>query len=663
MRNQIVFFISVLFLLLNGTANAQIDSLKFMEADADDISLSDLLNVKVTVASKQALTQRESPGIISVVSEREIRNSGARDMIDVLRLVPGISFNSDVQGVVGITMRGNWANEGKVLLLLDGQEMNEILYASLQFGNHYDVNQIKRVEIIRGPGSSIYGGYAEMGVINIITKSGSDLNGIQGNATYGQLSDSYGRLNYSLMAGKKIKDFEFSVSGFTGSAQRSNAVYTDFYGAQANMKNNSTLTPANINVGMSYKDLKVRVIYDNYKNKTVSLFDGVDPNVPTFSYKTLLGDIRYDWKISKKLTITPRFTYLFQDPWSTTKDSNEAFQILAQKYTGSVTVNYAINEKINWLNGVEYFDESGRNKIAAYTPYFASNNSDNIAYKTLSAYSQILVKSKIVNITAGGRFLNHSQFGTAFSPRVGLTKIINDFHFKLLYSKAFRAPSILNVALADNIKPEKTDVLELELGYKLSDKMLLTLNLYDINLKKPIIYYYDAVLDEEKYINAGKTGSRGIEAEYKYSDKWGYLTLNYSYYSTAGKNNVQLYQVAGVKNSLAGFANHLANLNASVNIYKGFSINPSMSFVGERYAYTSIASDSTPVAEKLNPMVLFNLYLNVNDFFTKGLTIGAGVYDLLDQRYSYVQAYNGGLPPLPGTGREIVVRLSYKLGL
>ena len=88
-----------------------------------------------------------------------------------------------------------------------------------------------------------------------------------------------------------------------------------------------------------------------------------------------------------------------------------------------------------------------------------------------------------------------------------------------------------------------------------------------------------------------------------------------------------------------------------------------MSFVGERYAYTSIASDSTPVAEKLNPMVLFNLYLNVNDFFTKGLTIGAGVYDLLDQRYSYVQAYNGGLPPLPGTGREIVVRLSYKLGL
>ena len=219
------------------------------------------------------------------------------------------------------------------------------------------------------------------------------------------------------------------------------------------------------------------------------------------------------------------------------------------------------------------------------------------------------------------------------------------------------------VALADGIKPEKTDVLELELGYMLSSKMFLTVNLYDINLKKPIIYYYDDVLNQEKYGNFGKTGSRGIEAEYKFADKWGYLTLNYSYYSTAGKNSVASYEISGVKNSLVGSSNHLANLNASFNLYKGLSVNPSASFIGERYAFTSVDTSGTPLASKLDPLLLFNLYFNYNNFLTKGLTFGAGIYDILNQRLSYIQAYNGGLPPLPGTGRELVVRLSYKIGL
>ncbi|HEX7413290.1 MAG TPA: TonB-dependent receptor plug domain-containing protein, partial [Bacteroidia bacterium] len=155
-----------------------IEQLLSLKAHGIPSELEKLINSLISVASKKPLNVRESPSIVTLVTADEIKNSGARDLVDVLRLVPGIDFGMDVEGVVGIGMRGNWAHEGKVLLLLDGQEMNEILYATTQFGNHFPIDQIKKIEIIRGPGSAIYGGYAEYGVINIVTKQGGDINGI-----------------------------------------------------------------------------------------------------------------------------------------------------------------------------------------------------------------------------------------------------------------------------------------------------------------------------------------------------------------------------------------------------------------------------------------------------------------------------------------------------
>ncbi len=239
-------------------------------AAIDTMSLESLLNVKesgisseleavinsrMDVASRKSVGQRKSPGIVTLITQEEVEKSGARDLIDVLRLVPGIDFGVDVQGVVSIGMRGDWAHEGKVLLLLDGQEMNEILYSTIQLGNHFDVSQIKRIEIIRGPGSAIYGGFAEYLVISIITKSGEDLKGITASATYAQTQKALGYRDVSLSIGQKIKDFSFSLAGFIGQGNRSDGTYTDFSGNSYTMAGNSNLNPENINLGISYKGL------------------------------------------------------------------------------------------------------------------------------------------------------------------------------------------------------------------------------------------------------------------------------------------------------------------------------------------------------------------------------------------------------------------------
>src|SRR5690606_17915908 len=92
------------------------------DEDLQSLTLEDLLDVKTEVTGKRAVSTRSASGIVSVLTEEDIVNSGARDLIDLLRTVPSISFGFDVQGVAGIGARGLWAHEGKSLLIIDGIE-------------------------------------------------------------------------------------------------------------------------------------------------------------------------------------------------------------------------------------------------------------------------------------------------------------------------------------------------------------------------------------------------------------------------------------------------------------------------------------------------------------------------------------------------------------
>ena len=167
------------FMLLTLVFNCTAIVLSFGQIDTNTTStlLEFDLEQLVTTPSKVKFTQQESPGIVTVITDKDIQLQGANDLISVLKLVPGFSFHVDVSGVVGVGMRGIWGHEGKVLFMIDGQEMNELLFGNLALSGHYDVTQIKRIEVVRGPGSSVYGGFAELGVVNIITKSAEDVNG------------------------------------------------------------------------------------------------------------------------------------------------------------------------------------------------------------------------------------------------------------------------------------------------------------------------------------------------------------------------------------------------------------------------------------------------------------------------------------------------------
>jgi outer membrane cobalamin receptor len=244
-----------------------LDSLLNLSAFTAESDLQKALNKNLTVSSSKALTTRETPAIISLITAEEIQNAGARDLTDILRLVPGFDIGQDLQFVMGIGLRGNWANEGKVLVMMDGQPFNDLLYQTVAVGNRFPVDAIERIEIIRGPGSAIYGGSAEYGVINIITKAAESLNGVAVYGTAGFHSNAIGRTNGGIMLAKKAQDFSWDISLFKGKGIVSDRTYQDLYQVEPpqNLGRTTTADPMNISVGLKYKGFSWRTMYDQFQ--------------------------------------------------------------------------------------------------------------------------------------------------------------------------------------------------------------------------------------------------------------------------------------------------------------------------------------------------------------------------------------------------------------
>ena len=670
-RNKFIsikMFLGFLLIFVFQTGYSQQDTLS--AKDLLSMSFAELLDIEISVASKKAMTQRESPAIVSVITQTDIQNSGARDMVDVLRLVPGIEFGIDVQGTVGLSMRGNWGHEGKVLLMIDGQEFNELCYSTVVYGNHFPVDNIKRIEIIRGPGSSIYGGFAELGVINIITENSEDINGVKAVVNYGHTGES-GRSNVGLSAGKKIDDFEFSLSGFYSDGNRSDRDYTDVFGDTYSMKDNSDLTSLMINTGLKYKDLSIRFIYDDYKVKSRDFFYTNASKAYSYNFVSMLGEIKYDWKVNDKLTLTPKFNYISSSPWTSLDECAPGdnmyfnFNRTITKLRPSLTALYDINDDFNIIAGAEYTEETGKISSDDWLgPYYDSK--DELSFGNFAAFAQGIIQTDFVNMTVGIRADIHSEFGAAFAPRIGFTKAFDKFHAKLLYSMAFRSPGIENVNNAflnadgePDIEPEKTQVFEIEAGYKLTKNMLLTANVYYINIDNTIVYFIDGsgILG---YKNVDVSGTEGFDLEYKLKQKWGYINLSYSFYSAKGINKVPDYQVPNEEAPMLGTPQHKVTLNSSFNLYKGLSLNPSLAYLGKRYAYTTYDPASFDVVLKeMDAIMLLNVFINYRDLGVEGLNLGIGAYNLLNADYDYIQPYNGWHAPYPGKGMEFIIKLSY----
>lgn len=720
--------------LLSAMYDMSLDQLDSLKATGHvPTELEKLLNSMIAVASKKTMTYRHAPNIITLITKEEIMKMGARDLIDVLRQVPGFHLVLDQEGKVGLGVRGNVGSDGKVLLLIDGQMMNEVYGGTFALGNHFPVDLIEKIEIIRGPGSAIYGGFAAYGVINIITKEQTGL--ILG-GTVGQWTDTdrRARETYYGSIGTKWDGGKLNFSYYGGTGQRSEAEQFAYFnynglsinptgvGRVASLADNSALNPQFYNAHLQLGNFHIRNITDLYQVQDASIVTPEGNRPFTQMLRSNNTELKYELNMFKKrFQIIPKVQLGVQAPQlNVPMDSTLELPRLNQlsfRALANATLNWDITHRINFTGGAETWmdaaDYETLNDVVNVTDSFAVYNA--------AIFGQLVILTDFVNITAGLRYDNYilpnvfadSSFESsyeAYAPRIALTKRFGSgrtWHVKLLGSGAFRAPSIGNVIQAfdgtyevDNasgslvnvgkeIEPEQSLVLEAEIGKQINQDMILTANFFRVHTQNPIVYHF---YQDEKiantfgdkrglfvYQNFPSSGSYGLELDFRYHRKWGHFNANYSYYSVEDNAVPAPYAVSSFAfnpedrqvlrdNLTLGFPKHKVNVNLGLNLTRKISVNLTGTYLSERYGYEMIPAsmepfDFTGQLRTYPQQFLVNGYINYQNFIIRGLTIGAGVYDVFNQQTPFVQPFFGLNPSLPGPSREVVIKASFDLNL
>lgn len=443
-----------------------------LESSADalmDMSLDDLMNVTVTTTSKTAEKISAAPGVISVMSNAEMKRFGARTLKDVLMRMPSINMSTTyLTDRSCVSIRGDQINAAAnhILLLINGRPVREAEEGGIkgEMFESFPVATIDRIEVIRGPGSVLYGSNAFSGVINVITKKPSD------NKTSLAVHGGYpGDANVTANAA-----YQFGELGLVLGAQYKNDKPWDVR-YQANATQFRDFTINNTGIGsyaeLSIKGLKLMSSYNQWEN-----FYAMQKYIPSPPAGPVAGKHAYGDGLWQKLFNDLGYSHKFSDVWDLTAnvtltnswltiDSFPAPHRKSYDLTGEVTTFIHPTENMNIIigllgNRVQGKEESGLplsttldTNQNAFSGYIQGD------YRFLTQFKAIagLQANKAVGIDVD------------FNPRVGLIWAPDDIvNVKALFSNAFRAPSMMELYLkhptlvgTSNLKPEKVQTIDL----------------------------------------------------------------------------------------------------------------------------------------------------------------------------------------------------------
>lgn len=209
-------------------------------ADLTELSIEELMNIEVTSVSKRAQKFTETSAAVFVITHEDIRRSGVTSIADALRMAPGVQVGRVDANKWAISIRGfNSLYANKLLVLIDGRSV----YTPLDAGVDWDeqdtlLEDIDRIEVIRGPGGALWGANAVNGVINIITKSAKDTQGLMATGGYGSLERGFGAIRWGGRAGDdfyyrlytKFFDREGVIKSPAGSVERRSSEWESLRG-------------------------------------------------------------------------------------------------------------------------------------------------------------------------------------------------------------------------------------------------------------------------------------------------------------------------------------------------------------------------------------------------------------------------------------------------
>lgn len=529
----------------------------------------------------------KSPGSITVVTAEEIKDMGARDIMDVLERVPGISvyrgaYNTRIQ-VRGILR----TSSQDVLMMVNGFPVtNNYIGSGIWVYNSLSVEQLQRVEVVRGPASSLYGANAFSAIINVITKSAADIDGLEAHQSIGSNNHrktlvQYGKIFESGLELTAFADF-LETDGFSGTVEADRQTIFDGI-----LGTNSSLAPGETNnrerklhlgMNMKYEGFFIDTMWtDRVRGPNVGIFDALNESSALDQQDGFIN-LGYDWQVNRNLVITPNFYYHFnrmsnrieylppgglffqnvnnpgagvlaipdglESVYNVTNE-RKGFELrgdwrLQDNYRLAFGFNYEymkqsdVSEDGNFYflpNGDLVLNDGEKRVDKAYT----FNRSADRTFKAF--YVENLIDlTDTLRLTLGGRYDHYSDFGGTLNPRASVIwEFSPGWDLKLQYARAFRAPSFYElynnqpfVMGNPTLDPEIIDSYEASISGQITRDLHVIATLFHNEIKGTIEEEHRPAMIQ--FENSERIRINGFELEGKYNlGRGSYLMANYTY--------------------------------------------------------------------------------------------------------------------------------------
>ena len=643
-----LFSICMLFFVCVNYADAQeMDSLKVKELYK--MSLQELMDIQVVSASKKAQKLTEAPATIYVITADDIKKMSATSIPDLLRSVPGLDVIGANAGLTDVGGRGlNLFENSKLLILVDGQRINDDYIGNTRWTElPVFLDDIKRIEIILGPMSALYGANSFGGMINIITKSIEKEQTLKANICYGEKETQIYNLGYE----RKFGDFGFRL---TAGWEKSEG-----WGNRDSTKINEDVLLVNgqnakIKDWYELSKIAFKAEYQLAENAGISLNSGITfgdiaipdlktPEVNNYTpVKNVHASLRYHVPVSEKSNLIVTYSTIYS------KKNTTGLEATTKSYNGEIQYSVPLGRYNYIATGI----------FGEYAECDALYTEDKVSDNLYGFYIQDEFRpiEKII-ITGGIRYDKYSTLSGVFSPRLTLMWLpIKDHKLCVSAGHAFRKPSFLENYASRELyggivyglqkgnntedgEPEIIRSVNIDYSGKISDKILYRGS-----------YFYNYV---HHLIIAGTT------------EPWGTYSWAYGFYNVDGKITINggEIEIRGIfTNYLQGFANisyqKINNeiedvINFSIpkikynagllwDFRKGFSGSAILHYVGEKKSQSSIFHNDEFHFLKIDPYTTIDMKISYNHHMKWGdLEFAVIGLNILDKEHIEHPTYHG----------------------
>ncbi|HYG23558.1 MAG TPA: TonB-dependent receptor [Verrucomicrobiae bacterium] len=639
-------------------------------SELKELSLESLASLRVDTvvgAAKHEQKLRDAPANVTVLTREEVQLHGWRTLGEALRSVPGLVVTHDRSysflGVRGFNRPGDYS--GRTLITVNGHRLNDAMFDSTSVDRDFilDIDLIERIEVIRGPGSTLYGNNAFFGIVNVVTRRGATMGGAEVSGSYGTFDTYTGRLSYGTRLTNGVEFlFSGSVYGSDGNPRLSFPEFSHLdNGIARNMDDGWSRSALG---QVSWKALTLEVGYvDRFKR------------VPTLAYTLpespiIFNDRRFriyddrafaslklehtfedDWKLMARVYYDYyRYDGYYPSDYEPDVEGNPStvnFDLdRSQSFGGEIQVSREIYDKHLLTLGAEArydFDLTLINRdLAPAATYLNTQQDGYFAGLFLQDEFRILPE---LTLTAGLRYDYYAVGGETLNPRAALIyRPWDPGTWKLLYGEAYRAPNASEnyydwptPPSSLGLEPETVRSYEIIYEHELGRTWRASAAVFRNELKNLITD------SEDGFANMETATAQGVE-------------LGLTAFYESGIQGRASYTFADAyddsdSSRLANSPEHLGKLNIAVPIWrKKVFASAELQIMSRR---------KTLGGPPVNGLCLLNTTLFSRELLP-GLDASVSVYNLLDTRYSDPASMEFVQRSLRQDGRQLRCKLTWR---